>query len=325
MPNMNSELSIKQDIENALNDFLDDQQSLRDTSTNLLNTLGYYSKRVGTDGPDFERFDRFIASAFETANPTDKLCIDDWESFHIIFQVSDEEIQQSLFQSTGIDDKLRTSYMFVTLKLTGESYTRTQLANITRFINKEFDLPVMVIFRYGNVLTLAIINMREHKIDPSKKVLEKVTLIKDINLESPKRAHIEIIYDLYLPHLIEIEGVNNFDTLHDAWEGILNTEPLNKKFYKEIYEWYQWTVMECEFPDEDDDMQVIRMITRLLFIWFLKEKDLVPEDIFNIDKAEALLNNFSLDTSDYYQVVLQNLFFSTLNTPINERGFSRRK
>ena len=66
------------------------------------------------------------------------------------------------------------------------------------------------------------------------------------------------------------------------------------------------------------------MITRLLFIWFLKEKDLVPSDIFEEQGAQALLKNFDLETSDYYQAALQNLFFATLNTPIDKRVFSKR-
>ncbi len=36
----------------------------------------------------------------------------------------------------------------------------------------------------------------------------------------------------------------------------------------------------------------------------------------------AHLKNFEPDTSDYYQAILQNLFFATLNTPINQRTFS---
>ena len=329
---MNSEISIKRNIENALNNFFDDQQSLRDTSAKLLNTLGYYSKRVGSDELDNVRFERLIDSALETANPSEKLRIEDWQFFYRIMQVADDEINQqrtpdqgSLFERGGIDDALRTSYMFVTVQLAANTYTRTQLADITRFINKELDKPIMVIFRYGDVLTLAIINRRPNLRDATKQVLEKVTLIKDIDLDRPKRAHIDIVSELHLHKLIENEGVRNFDTLHKAWEGILNTEPLNRKFYNELYKWYQWAVAACEFPDEENDMQVIRMITRLLFIWFLKEKNLVPEDIFELDTAQETLNNFSLDTSDYYQAVLQNLFFATLNTPINERMFSTRK
>ena len=67
--------------------------------------------------------------------------------------------------------------------------------------------------------------------------------------------------------------------------------------------------------DSDKELQIIRLITRLLFIWFLKEKHLIPVDLFEYDSAEEYLNRFDLETSDYYQAVLQNLFFATLNTP----------
>ena len=293
---MNSEvITIRQNIENNLKNF--DSQPLREAATTLLNTLGYHSKRVGNDAIDSNRFDRLLESALDAANPSDKLRIEDWQSFLQIMQVTDEEINQqvdpeqgSLFESTQIDDTLRTSYMFVTVQLTKNTYTRTQLADITRFINKAFEKSIMVIFRYGIVLSLAIINRRPNLRNTTKQVLEKVTLIKDINLDAPKRAHIDIVSELHLHRLIENEGVRNFDTLHKAWEGILNTEALNRKFYTELYKWYQWAVEECKFPDEDNDMQVIRMITRLLFVYFLKEKHLVPSGLFanpfNIDSTE---------------------------------------
>ena len=326
---MNSEITIKQNIENTLKHF--DDHPLREAATTLLNTLGYYSKRVGNNAIDSNRFDRLVESALDTANPSDKLCIEEWQSFFQIMQVADAEINQqvdpeqgSLFESTQIDDALRTSYMFATVQLTQNTYTRTQLASITRFISKSIPQPLMLIFRYGDVLTLAIINRRHHKRDATKQVLEKVTLIKDIDLNSPKRAHIDILAELDLHQLIENEGVRNFDTLHDAWERILNTEALNKRFYRDLEAWYEWAAETCKFPDNENKAQVIRMITRLLFIWFLKEKDLVPSDIFEEQGAQTLLKNFDLETSDYYQAILQNLFFATLNTPIDKRAFSRQ-
>ena len=153
--------------------------------------------------------------------------------------------------------------------------------------SKAFRLT-MLLFRYGAFLTLAIINRREHQRDPSKQVLEKVTLIKDIDLNSPKRAHIDILSELDLHQLIENEGVRNFDTLHDAWERILNTEALNRRFYRDLEAWYEWASKTCKFPDNKNKTQVIRMITRLLFIWFLKEKDLVPSDIFEEKGAQRI-------------------------------------
>ncbi len=348
--------TIKRNIEANLQSF--DKRPIREAATVLLNTLGYRSQRVGNDGIDSDRFERLIAAAVQTANPSQKLCIEEWQALHILFQVTDTEInaqttpQQSLFESRGIDDVLMTSYMFVTVRLSGDTYTRTQLADMTRFINKQMPQPMMVIFRYGNSLTLAIINRRAHKRDSSKQVLEKVTLIKDIDLNSPKRAHIDIVSELDLQQLIEGEGVHNFDTLHKAWEKILNTEALNRRFYRDLETWYEWAKVECRFPDSANDMQIIRMITRLLFVWFLKEKGLVPPEIFEIrsinsaptqqiiSKLEPKVSNLPSGTSgesiaqllrdshpeasDYYQAVLQNLFFATLNTPINARAFSRR-
>ena len=298
---MNSEvITIKQNIENALKNF--DSQPLREAATTLLNTLGYYSKRVGNDAIDSNRFDRLVESALETAKPSDKLRIEEWQSFFQIMQVADEEINQqidpeqgSLFESTQIDDTLRTSYMFVTVQLTKNTYTRTQLADITRFINKAFEKSIMVMFRYGAVLSLAIINRRPNLRNTTKQVLEKVTLIKDINLDSPKRAHIDIVSELHLHRLIENEGVRNFDTLHDAWEGILNTEELNKQFYRKLFAWYEWAVKEATFPTDENrvikpEEHVIRLITRLLFIWFIKEKGLVADALFNKSQIQDLAN-----------------------------------
>ena len=330
---MNSEITIRQNIENALKNF--DNQPLREAATTLLNTLGYYSKRVGNDAIDSNRFDRLVDSALDTAKPSDKLRIEEWQSFFQIMQVADEEINQqvdpeqgSLFESTQIDDALRTSYMFVTVQLTKNTYTRTQLADITRFINKAFEKSIMVMFRYGAVLSLAIINRRHHERNPNKQVLEKVTLIKDINLDSPKRAHIDILSELHLRSLIEIEDVTNFDTLHKAWEGILNTEALNKQFYRKLFAWYEWTVETATFPTDENrtlepEEYVIRLITRLLFIWFIKEKGLVADELFSKTQIQDLLNENDFNNGDsYYRAVLQNLFFATLNTEIDKRRFS---
>ena len=329
---MNSEITIKQNIENALNNFLDDQQSLRDAATELLNTLGYHSGFVSSDEIDKPRYDRIKAAAEKTAKSSDRLCLEDWEPFSQGMQVTDAEIKAQLirettrFESKAIDNELRSSYMFIAMPLTGDAYTRTQLANIMRFMSMRIPQPFMVMFRYGSVLTLGIINRRQSKRDDKKQVLEKVTLIKDINLDNPKRAHIEIVYDLYLRNLINDKDrkVHNFDTLHDAWEVILNTEGLNKRFYNELEAWYDWAITECKFPDKENKMQVIRMLTRVLFIWFIKEKNLVPSDIFEEKRARTYLKNFDFETSDYYQAILQNLFFATLNTPINQRIFSTR-
>ena len=344
-------------IQNSINTFA--ETPLREASTRLLNTLGYYSNRTGNKGMDAQLFHslREAAAARRAQAPIDapdRLCIDDWENFHLIFQIADDEInqQETLFEPSTFDEHLTLSYIFIALQLSGENYTRTQLADITRFINTHYSVPVMVMFRYGDVLTLAIINRRRHKRNETKRVLEKVTLIKDINLREPHRAHLDILAELHLESLLQTEEVRNFDTLHKAWEGVLNTETLNRKFYRELYEWYDWAKSECRFPDGETETQSIRMITRLLFVWFLKEKGLVPVELFvetsvarlqsaptgagpeaPVRESEApargpeapvgAVSNRAPDDT-YYKAILQNLFFATLNTPIAERAFSTK-
>ena len=83
---MNSEITIKQNIENALNNFLDDQQSLRDAATELLNTLGYHSGFVSSDEIDKPRYDRIKAAAEKTAKTSDRLRLEDWQPFSQVRQ-----------------------------------------------------------------------------------------------------------------------------------------------------------------------------------------------------------------------------------------------
>ena len=326
---MNSMNAIEHNIIEALQNFDCEGTLLRETTIKFLNTLGYHSTRTSTETRD-RRLRETLESEVEASGIlSDQRDISDWQAFHILFQITDDEVnsQRTIFENTEIDLDLMDSYVFAVLELSGETYPRTQLANITRFINKKIEQPIMVVFRYGDVLSLGIINRRWNRRDPSKQVLEQVTLIKDINLNRSHAAHRKILAELSLEKLIETKSVHNFDTLHKAWADVLNMEPLNRKFYSELFDWYQWAVAECRFPDNNEKLEVIRLITRLLFIWFLKEKDLdkenklVSPDLFDKDKVKVYLNRFDLETSDYYQAVLQNLFFATLSTPTDERCF----
>jgi hypothetical protein len=123
--------------------------------------------------------------------------------------------------------------------------------------------------------------------------------------------------------------------LKDLFEAF-SVETLTKEFYKELFDWYQWAQSEnigITFPNDvsttNDDRiiseHLIRLITRLMFVWFIKRKDLIPESVFDIDKLSELLNNFKpLDykQDSFYRAILQNLFFATLNKRIEEREFA---
>jgi tRNA1(Val) A37 N6-methylase TrmN6 len=116
-----------------------------------------------------------------------------------------------------------------------------------------------------------------------------------------------------------------------------SVEVLTKLFYKELSDWYFWAIKNVSFPndihDDNDDEKynlenVIRLITRLIFVWFLKQKDLVSNDLFNKESLMALLKDFkpeSTTQNNYYRAILQNLFFATLNQEIGKRGFAEDK
>lgn len=129
-----------------------------------------------------------------------------------------------------------------------------------------------------------------------------------------------------------------FETLRNAF----SVEALTKEFYQKLFNWYLWAVSPeagVTFPnntkiEEDDrekiDIKIIRLITRLMFVWFIKQKDLVPDNLFNPEYLSTILRDFNpqaTDNGNYYNAILQNLFFATLNRAIRDeegagRGFA---
>ena len=323
----------KQEIKSSLQRFADG--NLADNARNLLNVLGYRSERRIDLEPNTA--DGFIAH-FDSHNTMnwERALLNEWESIDLLFQLTEEEIVQSAqttfgFERNAFDQNRYESYLFFALKLQNRGYTRTQLSDIVREINRLLIIPAMVLFQYGETLTLAVIDRRLHKRDVSKDVLQKVTLIKDINFANPHRAHIDILLDLSITALHTKHQFKNFPQLHESWKKTLDTEALNRQFYLRLFKWFNWAVSEARFPENEKrnlktEQHVIRLITRLLFVWFIKEKGLVADELFDEREVTLLLKDYNRDTGDsYYRAVLQNLFFATLNTEIDERRFSKGK
>ncbi len=121
-------------------------------------------------------------------------------------------------------------------------------------------------------------------------------------------------------------------------EKCFSVETLTKEFYTELYNWYLWAKskqINVHFPndscDESDDRNylsehIIRLITRLMFVWFIKQKDFVPSVLFDQDiLKDRVLTNFdatSTKSGNYYNAILQNLFFASLNKKVTERKFA---
>ena len=336
-----NELETKQAIVASLKSFAD--KPLAAAAAALFESLGYKSeKRIVLKPNTPETFVATFAKD-KPLNPETAL-LADWQSVDFIFQLTDDEVraaaqgnQQFLFDSKGKwNGAAIESYLFFAITLAKPHYTRTELSGITRAVNRLFPMPAMLLFRHGDTLTLAVINRRLHKRDEAKDVLEKVTLIKDIRFANPHRAHIEILCDLSFDSLRERHDFANFVALHAAWQKSLDSSELNKRFFLEVANWYFWALHHIEFPkdapkqDGKDHISVIRLITRLMFVWFIKEKGLVPDVLFDERKLPQILNGFApAKTTDkesvFYRAILQNLFFATLNTEMDKRGWTKEE
>ena len=292
----------------------------------LLNVLGYASSRTLNieSVADFLQNGRTEIKLTESRRNLFRLC----KRIEMVFQITASEIVDRNNRDSGyyFDEGRAESFLFFAIDMFGTSYSRTQLSDIARSVNSLFAMPVIVFFRHGATLTLAVVHRRPDRRIADRDVLEKVTLAKDIHIENPHRAHREFLSSLDLERMIQL-GARNFDDLHKAWEEALDVETLNKRFYRELFSWFECAVRSCRFPDDhagdgSTERHIIRMITRLLFIWFLKEKGLIPVSLFEEEFVSSVLKRHNSESGDYYRVVLQNLFFATLNTEIGDRGFT---
>jgi tRNA1(Val) A37 N6-methylase TrmN6 len=116
-------------------------------------------------------------------------------------------------------------------------------------------------------------------------------------------------------------------------------EVVTKNFYKELSDWYEWAIKSVKFPvgkgekahlpakpnEKENRQHLIRLITRLIFVWFIKQKKLIPDWIFKEDSIKSILRDFNPNSQvsgNFYNAIIQNLFFATLNKPIKERKFT---
>ena len=313
-------------------------EDLSEVSNRLLSALGYRSKRL-LDGQTGNVSD-FIAafSADNTDTRSEQNFRDQAREVRILFQFTNTEIaattQQTLFDAESFSAGNSRSFLFAAVELMADSYPRGQYVSFTREINKRFNrIPAVVVFRTANGrVTLAFVNRRPSKIRADRQVLGSVSLIREIDAANPHRAHLDILaelsLDVRLKWMDDHGKPHNFDGLLDAWLAALDTEELNKRFYRELFAWFKRAVATARFPMKETvtlsaEQHVIRLITRLMFVWFIKEKGLVADELFIENHVGQLLKDYDPGDGDsYYRAVLQNLFFATLNTEINHREFS---
>ena len=133
-----------------------------------------------------------------------------------------------------------------------------------------------------------------------------------------------------------VPPIKTFAELKD----VFSVEQLTKEFYSKLFDWYTWAMSakaNVSFPNDlDDDKDdrkynneaLIRMITRLMFTWFIRQRKLVPDVLFDREGLQDVLKNFepdSMEKDNYYRAILQNLFFATFNCPQSGKGKLTRR
>jgi hypothetical protein len=254
-------------------------------------------------------------------------------------------IDDSVFKVTGMFDK-NYSYkeaieqgdknynglMLFALELNRQP-TRTEISELTRAFNRiSQKMPVALLLKYivdkQAVFSIAISERFKYLQNwrQGEKV-GKVIILRDILTQNTHAGHTRILQDLVKP-----AGVNTYAQLHQHWLQVLDISILNKKFFQELSNWYFAVMDKVSFPDDVEKNKeirnatnLIRLITRVIFIWFLKEKQLVPAYLFSKNFVASILKDFNKNkqSHNYYNAILQNLFFATLNQKIEERKFAK--
>jgi adenine-specific DNA-methyltransferase len=332
-------VALREQLQTTLQAF--EHGSLKENALALLDQLGYRSdKQLDLEPNTAATFlDTFGHGPDHLEFKPEKALVDEWLSVDFLFQLAGDDLaiggQLPLMQSNAVDTSAAAwqSYLFFAIGLRERErpYTRTELANITREVNKLFLMPVMLIFQHGQTITLSVINRRLNKRYPERDVLEKVTLVKDINVARPHRAHLEILADLASTELHRVYRFTTFEELYRSWQKALDSSELNKRFFQEVSNWYFWALEHVQFPDNDqmeeqkrNEVNLIRLVTRLIFVWFLKEKGLVRDELFNQRELKQWLKTLDKNESSYYRAILQNLFFATLNQEMGKRNFRNK-
>ena len=106
-------------------------------------------------------------------------------------------------------------------------------------------------------------------------------MLKDIDTLKPHRAHLDILTEL------GEHTAKNYKELYEYWQKVLNSKELNKKFFQDLSNWYFAAMNEVSFPDDLEKKKdvrnatnLIRLITRVIFIWFIKKETILKNLLF---------------------------------------------
>ena len=124
---------LKTEIKNNLENF--SNNNLLQNSLDLFSKLGYTTKRqyAVSSLDDFKN--RFLTNSFNE----EKLLFSDWQNAQFLFELQADDLnsEETTIATEIVDNKAIETYWFFAIELKGENYTKKQLSEITREINKQ--------------------------------------------------------------------------------------------------------------------------------------------------------------------------------------------
>lgn len=151
---------------------------LATASKKLLDVLGYSSEKTADLGTSAEALLGNIEQFKPELGPInrDKVKADRWKSCAFIFQLTNDEIPSLAVGQAPLstDSKLARSqiesFVFLAIELRDEQWSRTDLAAITRELNRRFPMPKNHCLVHEELLSLAVIDRRQGLRDTSRDV-----------------------------------------------------------------------------------------------------------------------------------------------------------
>ncbi|WP_163380156.1 Eco57I restriction-modification methylase domain-containing protein [Cyclobacterium sp. SYSU L10401] len=266
--------------------------------------------------------------------------LSDLESIYFAGKLSDKTFRQegenSSLEETEkeIERGKYDSILVFGVELNIDNPSRSRLSEITRWLNRRsLGVPVAVVFRYNRCLAFANSERLPfvHQKNEGEKV-GKVVMLKDVFIENTHAAHLKIILGDgkgFDGLKIDEAKINSFEKLYQYWQSVFALQTLNDQFYADLQNWFYYALENINLPfcpnyldkKENGKNFLVRLLSRTLFCWFVKEKGLIRKELLELEDWEGnkypLVHDISeknfLKSNSYYRGILQNIFFNALN------------
>jgi hypothetical protein len=241
------------------------------------------------------------------------------------FGIVTDEIFNNPEITISQDDLKNEKYEGVLLfgvELTKNNPTRSELAEITRQINREFSkTPVVVVFSYDDKLTFANAERIDYKQTWREgEKIGKVSLLCDINVDKTHSGHLRILELLSIEKIKEYDRKNKVDTfngLYKGWQNVFNTSILNEQFYKD-YQQLSVKLIKFIYPNQEKyklkaHQGALNLLNRMMFVYFIQKKKWLMNDqefLFHFWQ-EYQSSNTTKDT--FHEFWLNKVFFKAFN------------